>query len=102
MGTLDHLTALAPPCVKVVKGGCVSLCGSGPVVEICDNIDDVTSTKRKRVKRKAAVSLLDEFMISVENVTEQPFTSYMRDRLLGGYECFLEANLAFESKQYQS
>ena len=32
--TIDRLLALAPPGVDVVGGGCVSLCGSGPVVEI--------------------------------------------------------------------
>jgi (2Fe-2S) ferredoxin len=101
LGTLDRLTALAPPSVKVVKGGCLSLCGSGPVVEILDNVDDAASTKRKRVKGDAVVSIMDEFM--AENDTEQPrFTSFMRDRLLGGYESFLHANEAFESKNYQS
>lgn len=32
-----------------LTGGCTSLCGSGPIVEVCDHIDDVQSTKRKRV-----------------------------------------------------
>ena len=80
-----------------LTGGCTSLCGSGPIVEVCDHIDDVQSTKRKRVSDEALIHLLDEF-------TEEgsDFTPYMRNRLLDGYNCYIEANKAFELKKYQS
>ena len=103
ISTLGRLTALAPPCIRLVKGGCVSLCGSGPVVEICDKVDDVNSMKRKRVKGEALVGLLDEIIDSNEGNSEQPLlTKYMRDRLVEGYEFFLKANDAYDSQQYQS
>ena len=107
--TFDCLNALAPPGVDIVKGGCVSLCGSGPIVEICNKIDDVQSTKKKRVKGgDTIVSLLDECITAVEddgqeqNLQEPALKPYMRDRLLSGYEMALEANEAFTAKDYQS
>ncbi|KAL3780781.1 hypothetical protein HJC23_006719 [Cyclotella cryptica] len=103
LSTLGRLTALAPPRIRVAKGGCVSLCGSGPVVEVCDKLDDVNSMKRKRVKGEAIIGLLDELADSNDSDSEQLlFTSYMRDRLVEGYEFFLQANDAYDSKQYQS
>lgn len=96
VSTLHRLVALAPPCTNVVKGGCTSLCGSGPIVEICDNIDDVQSVKRKRVNHEAVIQLLDEFMEK-----DSDFTPFLRDRLLQGYDLYTEANIAFESKQYE-
>ena len=96
ISTLDRIIALAPPCTNVVKGRCTSLCGSGPIVEICDKIDDVQSVKRKRVKDKAVIQLLDEFMEG-----DSDFTPSLRDRLLQGYDFYIEANTAYESKQYQ-
>lgn len=95
--TLHRLTALSPPCVKIIKGGCTSLCGSGPIVEICNSADDVQSIKRKRVKDEALINLLDEFMQE-----DSDFTPYLRNRLLDGYDFHVRANKAFESKQYQS
>ena len=47
LSTFDCLSAMAPPGVHVVKGGCVSLCGSGPVVEVCKSVDDVASVCRQ-------------------------------------------------------
>ncbi|KAL7466038.1 hypothetical protein ACHAXS_006332 [Conticribra weissflogii] len=108
ISTMDKLNALAPPGVQVVKGGCVSLCGSGPVVEICNDGGEMTisSSKRKRVKGDALLSLLNEFTANseAEGGSEQQtpaFTSYMRDRLIEGYEQSLEANDAYNRKNYE-
>lgn len=98
--TLDALTAFASPGCQVMKGGCVSLCGSGPVVEILPDGEDVmtiSSMKRKRVKGDALVSLLDE--LSDE---ETDISSFMRQRLIMGYEQSLEAKAAYEAKDYQT
>lgn len=109
--TLEALTALAPPGVTVEAGGCVSLCGSGPVVE-------ALSSKNKKFKKvkdgEKWVSLLDEYAPLPPPVPGQVVgssssskggppivTSYMRDRLLGGYEIHLEANEAYAAKEYQ-
>lgn len=97
---LDALTAFAAPGCQVMKGGCVSLCGSGPVVEILPNGEDVmtiSSVKRKRVKGDSLVSLLDE--LSDE---ETDISSFMRQRLIMGYEQSLEAKAAYEAKDYQT
>ena len=80
-----------------VTGGCTSLCGSGPIVELCDHVDDTQSTKRKRIKDEALINLLDEF-----TEEDSDFTPYMRNRLLDGYKCYIEANEAFELKNYHS
>ena len=103
--TFDCLSAMAPPGVDVVKGGCVSGCGSGPIVELCNNIEDVTSVKKKRVKsRETILSLLDECVDSEEEgVDSEPaLKPYMRDRLMAGYELSLEAHEAYAAKNYQS
>lgn len=97
ISTLQRLTALSPPCVRVVKGGCTSLCGYGPIVEICDDADDAKSIKRKRIKDAALIKLLDEFMEE-----DSDFTPFMRDRLLNGYGFYIQANAAYKSKQYES
>ncbi len=99
---LDSLTALAAPGCQVIKGGCVSLCGSGPVVEVLDGtIDDIdtatSSIKRKRVKGDVLLSLLDE--LSDE---ETDISTNMRQRLIMGYEQSLEAKIAYEAKDYQN
>ncbi|KAL3780083.1 hypothetical protein ACHAW5_004567 [Stephanodiscus triporus] len=113
MSTLDRLLALAPPGVDVVGGACVSLCGSGPVVEVIR--DDVapssssssSSMKKKRVKGGEAVSsLLDEIVATAaiavaEEGTTAPLEPRMRDRLAGGYELSIEANAAYESREYE-
>lgn len=99
--TLDSLTALAPPGCKVMKGGCVSLCGSGPVVEILpsdgEDVMTISSIKRKRVKGDALISLLDEF-----SDEDTDISTSMRQRLIMGYEQSLEAKAAYEAKDYQS
>ena len=98
--TLDSLTALAAPGCQVMKGGCVSGCGSGPVVEILPDGEDVmtiSSIKRKKVKGDALISLLDE--LSDE---ETDISSSMRQRLIMGYEQALEAKAAYEAKDYQA
>ena len=105
LATLACLSALAPPGVEIMKGGCTSLCGSGPVVEVCDNIDDTTSIKKKHMKGSDKIlSLLDECVTSTDNDEEdiEPVLKpYMRDRLVTGYELSLEANEAYNSKNYQ-
>ena len=108
--TFDYLSAMAPPGIDVVKGVCVSLCGSGPVVEICgNNVDDATLIKKKRVKgSEAVVSLLDE-CVAVDNIkndgaqssVEPALKPHLRDRLLNGYELSLKANEAYRKKNYQ-
>lgn len=103
--TFDCLSAMAPPGVDVIKGGCVSLCGSGPVVEFCNDVEDVTSTKKKRVKgRDTILSLLDECTPTAEEGGEDiepAFKPFMRDRLMNGYELALEAKEAYDAKNYQ-
>ena len=98
---LDSLTALAAPGCQVIKGGCVSLCGSGPVVEILpDGEDDETATtsiKRKKVKGEVLISLLDELSDEKTDISQN-----MRQRLIMGYEQSLEAKKAYEAKDYQS
>ncbi|KAL7439632.1 hypothetical protein ACHAXM_006792 [Skeletonema potamos] len=98
--TLDCLTALAAPGCQVMKGGCVSLCGSGPVVEILPDGEDVmtiSSVKRKKVKGDVLISLLDE--LSGEDTD---ISSSMRQRLIMGYELSIEAKAAYEAKDYQT
>jgi (2Fe-2S) ferredoxin len=99
--TLDCLTALAAPGCQVMKGGCVSLCGSGPVVEILpdgeDNVMTISSVKRKKVKGDVLLSLLD-----VLSDKDTDISSSMRQRLIMGYEQSLEAKAAYEAKDYQS
>mmetsp|Transcript_11099 Transcript_11099/g.24458 ORF Transcript_11099/g.24458 Transcript_11099/m.24458 type:complete len:322 (-) Transcript_11099:86-1051(-) len=103
ISTFDCLSAMAPPGVDVVKGGCVSLCGSGPVVELCNNIEDVPSVKKKRVKGSDTIlSLLDDCVDSKkEEDSESVLKPYMRDRLMNGYALSLEAEVAFAAKNYQ-
>ena len=106
IATLACLSALAPPGVEIMKGGCTSLCGSGPVVEICNNIDDTTSIKRKHVKGSDKIKrLLDECIANNndgdEEEVEPVLKPYMRDRLVMGYELSIEANEAYNSKNYQ-
>lgn len=101
--TLECLSAVAPPGVDVVAGGCVSLCGSGPVVEVCDGAEDASSMKKKRVKGSDVIfSLLDECTDEGDDDNEPVLKPYMRDRLMSGYELSLEANDAYQSKDYQS
>mmetsp|Transcript_36731 Transcript_36731/g.77073 ORF Transcript_36731/g.77073 Transcript_36731/m.77073 type:complete len:325 (-) Transcript_36731:210-1184(-) len=105
ISTLEFLSAVAPPGVDVVKGGCVSLCGSGPVVELCDDIDSMAPIKKKRVKgRDVILSLLDECSSKGDEgeEIEPALKPYMRDRLVSGYELSLEAHQAYASKDYQS
>jgi len=84
-----------------MKGGCVSLCGSGPVVEILpdgeDNVMTISSVKRKKVKGDVLLSLLD-----VLSDKDTDISSSMRQRLIMGYEQSLEAKAAYEAKDYQS
>lgn len=112
IAALDKLTALAPPGVEVVKGGFVSLCGSGPIVELCDdgNGDYLTissSIKKKRVKDEALVSLLDDYMEAADPPGDGKqqltpvFTTYMRNRLLEGYEFSVAASDAYNAKKYE-
>ncbi|KAL3822530.1 hypothetical protein ACHAXA_007641 [Cyclostephanos tholiformis] len=83
--TLDRLLAFAPHGVDVVGGGCVSLCGSGPVVEVDvvkNNLESrndgvvvaskttTTTTKRRRVKGGEAIaSLLNECVATTTTTT---------------------------------
>jgi len=114
--TLDRLTALAPPGVDVVAGGCANLCGSGPVLEIlvdavgAGGVGDVVAAssstkKRTRVKGGEAItSLLDE-CVAITTVEGAEVGSalkpYMRDRLASGYELSIEANVAYASRDYR-
>jgi len=100
-----------------MAGGCVSLCGSGPVLEIL--VVDVEgggigggvvapsslSKKRKRVKgREAITSLLDKCVATttVEGAeVGSALKPYMRDRLTSGYELSIEANAAYASRDYR-
>lgn len=113
--TFDCLAAVAPPGVAVVKGGCVSLCGAGPVVEVCDPVTAAAGTaspiKKKRVKGRDRIyrilSLVDECASTHDGGGEEgdlapALKPYMRDRLMNGYELSLQANDAFGRKEYQS
>lgn len=102
LATFKCMSTLAPPGIDVLKGGCVSLCGQGPVVEISNNFDDVTTIqtlKKKRVKgSETIISLLDEI---VDGDGDEPaLKPYMRDRLILGYELSLEAEEAYKAKSY--
>ncbi len=108
--TFDFLSAMAPPGIDVVRGSCVSLCGSGPVVEVCgDNnniVHDATlSIKKKKVKGSDAIlSLLDECVASAAlngKGAALALKPHLRDRLFYGYELSLKANEAYKSKTYQ-
>lgn len=75
-----------------MKGGCVSLCGSGPIVEILPDGEDVmtiSSVKRKKVKGDVLVSLLDELSDEETDISKS-----MRQRLTMGYKQSLEAKTA--------
>lgn len=102
ISTLDQMLALAPPGVDIVVGGCVSLCGSGPVVEVINNnVDGNSSTrKKKRVKGGDAISsLFDE---CVPTTMEMPVLKpHMLERLKSGYEMSIQAELAYAAKDYQ-
>lgn len=98
--TFECLSAVAPPGLDVVKGGCVSLCGAGPVVELCDDVDSRAFAKKKRVKgRDVILSLLDE---CVAEDGEPALRPRMRDRLMSGYETSLEAHEAYAKRDYRS
>jgi tetratricopeptide (TPR) repeat protein len=101
ISTYDRLTALAPPCLTVIKGGCTSLCGSGPIVELCDTVDAVQSIKRKRVKDDVLTNLLNELLINCKE-TEDVFPSRMYNRLIDGYNSHILGNAAYQSKDYKS
>ena len=106
--TFDFLSAMAPPGIDVVRGSCVSLCGSGPVVEVCgdnhNNIDvhdAMLSIKKKKVKGSDAIlSLLDECVTAMDGEVAA-LNPHLRDRLCYGYELSLKANEAYKSKNYQ-
>jgi hypothetical protein len=106
--TFDCLLAMAPPAIDVARGGCVSLCGSGPVVEVVCGDDDADSAlpllpiKKKRVKGSEAIlSLLDECNPADMNGGSDALKPHLRDRLLHGYELSLQANEAYKLKNYQ-
>ena len=104
VATFDCLSAIAPPGVDVIKGGCVSLCGSGPIVEMCNDANEEggTSIKKKRVKGgDVIISLLDE-CAGEKNDDEPILKPFMRDRLMTGYELSLEAKEAYDAKDYQT
>ncbi|KAL7542172.1 hypothetical protein ACHAXR_011577 [Thalassiosira sp. AJA248-18] len=112
LSTIECLNAVAPPGVEVIKGGCVSLCGAGPVVEcshffcsvmeVCSNEDDAASLKKKRVKGSESIlALLDECTAFEGDGNEPALKPYMRDRLMNGYELSIEANAAYNAKKYQ-
>jgi len=102
VSTLDRMLALAPPGVDIVVGGCVSLCGSGPIVEVISDVDGNSSLtrKKKRVKGGDAMSsLLNE---CVPTTMETPVLKpHMLDRLKSGYEMSIQADTAFAAKDYQ-
>lgn len=99
--TLDSLSALSPPSIQVCKGPCISLCGSGPVVEVC-NIEDTTSIKKKRIKgSKSILALLNELKRDEED-GDEIMKQYMFDRLVMGYELAQEANdIMYKAKDYK-
>jgi hypothetical protein len=119
--TLDRLLALAPPGVDVVGGGCVSLCGSGPVVEVVDDVrvgggafgvgvgvvaSSSSSKKRRRVKGGGAIaSLLDGCVAATAgegaDVVGSALKPHMRDQLARGYELSTQADAARASGDYQ-
>lgn len=103
--TFDCLSAMAPPGIEIVRGSCVSLCGAGPVVEVCcgDAVNDTAlSIKKKRVKGSEAILiLLDECVAADMNGGNEALKPHLRDRLLRGYELSLKANEAYKSKSYQ-
>lgn len=103
--TFDCLLAIAPPGIYVARGGCVSLCGSGPVVEVVcgdDDADSALSIKKKRVKSSEAIlSVLDECNPADMNGSVDALKPHLRDRLLHGYELSLQANKAYKLKNYQ-
>jgi len=108
--TLERLEAVAPPGVTVVKGGCVSLCGAGPVVEVCDDDGDMTvsSIKKRRVKgREAILSLVDECAAArggegEAGAVEPALTPDARERLMDGYELSLQAAAALAKREHRS
>ena len=98
---LDCLSALSSPGIDVCKGPCISLCGSGPVVEVCNNIEDTTSVKKKRIKgSKSILSLLNELKSDEEDGGEI-MKPYMFDRLVMGYELAQDANDMYKAKDYE-
>lgn len=91
---------MAPPKVNVCKGPCISLCGSGPVVEVCNDIDDTTiSIKKKRIKGSESILALLHELKSDEQ--DEIMKSYMFDRLVMGYEIAQEANEMYKAKDYK-
>jgi len=98
---LDCLSALSSPGIDVCKGPCISLCGSGPVVEVC-NSDDTTSIKKKRIKGSETIlALLSELKSVDEEKEDEIMKQYMFDRLVMGYELAQEANDMYKAKDYK-
>lgn len=57
-GTLDRLSAIAPPSISVEEGGCVSKCGAGPVVEEQRQGVGGSTVVHRHVEGDALLSLL--------------------------------------------
>ena len=124
--TLERMQALAPPHVVVQAGTCSSLCGNGPVV-LQDNNQDVTKKKpttHRKVKHDKILQLL--YPPPQEQVVADPgpppalplndvrrmhppkptITTIVKSEppqaLIQGYNLVLEADQAFEKKDYQT
>lgn len=70
-------------------------------MEVCNSIDDVQSIKRKKVKGDALINLLNE-MQPFNDESEDVFPPRMRQRLIDGYNSYIQANEAYASKDYES
>ena len=95
--TLDYLTSLAPPGVRVSKGKCVSLCGAGPVVEV---INDGSSLEVK--EKKVTGDKLKEMVLGWhESCDGDVLKPYQITGLVQGYEESVQARRAYETKDYE-
>lgn len=78
--------------LDIVVGGCVSLCGSGPVVEVINNSVDGNSLTRKKKRVKGGDAISSLFDECVPTTMEMPVLKpHMLERLKSGYEMSIQA-----------
>lgn len=97
--TLEQLQALAPPGIEVKPGVCCSLCGNGPIV-MCPT--DKTVKKNRRVSGPKLIALLEETSTSDNEGENDDTNNIIPPALLQGYDLSLQAEEAFNKKDYET
>lgn len=96
--TLDYLTSLAPPDVRVGKGRCLSLCGAGPVVEVIKDGSGASSLKEKKVAGEKMKNMIIKWHDSNDGDVLKPYQITGR---VQGYEESIQAREAYDAKDFE-